>query len=331
MKEVPSSCNFLHNVLWETQGMDIIMKILITAVGRRVQLVKHLSQYFQVIGVDCSDIAPAAWHCDKFYRIPSVNNKSYIDMLLSICSKEKINVLLPLYEKEFFIIESSKKYFDDLGTYVMLSNKKVIEICNDKWKTYMFFVNNNIKTAESFLKAEKFIKYRFPLFIKPRVGMGSEYTYKINDEEELFFYYKRINEPIIQEYLEGDEYTFDCFCDSRGVPVSIVPRIRLEVRAGESSKTRIVRSNKLIDKAKEVCEKLNAIGPITIQGFKVNSEDIVFTEINSRIAGGVPITIEAGVCYGRLIESMVKGKELRQSIGEYRELTMLRYDEAVFV
>ena len=70
------------------------MNILILSAGTRNKVV----QYFKkavcndglVIATDCSNIAPAVYDADKFYRVPRMTEKGYIDVILDICKKEKI-------------------------------------------------------------------------------------------------------------------------------------------------------------------------------------------------------------------------------------------------
>jgi len=161
--------------------------------------------------------------------------------------------------------------------------------------------------------------------------MGSQHSYKISTKEELDFYYSRIHNPIIQSYIEGTEYTLDCICDNDSQVISVVPRMRIEVKAGEVQKSKTVNDMQIIQKGKEICEKLGYKGPLTIQCFKAGTGEILFTEINPRMGGGVPLTFEAGVEYGRIFADMVSGRKVEPIIGNFKELTMLRYDEAVFI
>lgn len=323
---------------------------MLTAVGKRVQLVRCLKKDFFVVGTDCSSLAPASGFCDLFYIVPQCNDKDYLNQIIELCQKYKIDVLLPLFEPEFVLLDSIRLKLQEIGTFLMLSHKNALEICNDKWKTYNFFVYNNIKAPKSVISikdTENLIENTenlvFPLFIKPRVGMGSVHTYKVNDIEELNFYSKNIKNPIIQEFIEGTEYTIDCICDQNERVVSIVPRERIEVKSGEVSKSRTWMDESLIDISKIICEKLKCIGPITIQCIKYATKDsgiystkdreagFYFTEINSRIGGGVPLSIEAGVEYGKFFSLMALNQDILPTIGQFKELTMLRYDDAVFL
>ena len=306
------------------------MKMLITAIGKRVQLIKYLKTSFEIIGTDYSALAPAIHFVDKFYQIPRCDAIQYPSELMDICRKEKVDILLPLFEQELEVLDSLRGRLEDIGTFLLLSGKNVLSLCNDKWDTYKFFEANHISTPKSFMNLMD-CPESFPLFIKPRVGMGSKNSIKVNNREELEFYYKRIENPIIQEFMDGIEYTMDCICDINGSPVSIVSRERLEVRAGEVSKSRTVKDKDLILATKNVCKKLKAMGPVTIQCIKAPGGDLKFTEINPRVGGGVPLSIEAGADYCSYFMNLAEGKALNLDIGNFKELTMLRYDEAVFL
>lgn len=312
------------------------MKVLFTAIGRRVQLINHFKEYHRVIGVDIKDLAPAKYFVDAFYKVPRWNDKDYIDILLNICEKEKVDMIIPLFEREFILLCENREKFQAIGTTLILSDKRIIEIFNDKWESYKFFISKNIDTPKTYSKQE-LKKYSFPLIIKPTDGAGSKNVFKVNNEKELNFFIDYIENPIIQEYVEGTEYTIDVICDLKGNVISIVPRQRIEVRAGEVSKGRTVKDHVIIEKTFELCSKLRIdentkpIGPLTIQCIVDLEGNIKFIEVNPRFGGGVPLTFEAGVSYAKILEKMVKGEKVQPIIGQFKELTMLRYDEAVFI
>lgn len=314
------------------------MKILITAIGKRVQLIKYLRKSCIVIGTDCGELAPSIGFVDKFYKVHKYYEEEYIEDLIKICKNEKIDLLIPLYEKEFLLLCKYREDFKKIGTILLLSNKEIIETCNDKWETYKFFIQNNIDTPVSYrkieiekiFKSEKKENIQFPLLIKPRDGMGSSNVFKLNSTKELNFFKEYVSDPIIQEYIDGKEYTIDVFCDLDGKAISIVPRERIEVRSGEVSKTKTVKNKEIINQVMKLCENLRGIGPLTIQCIVTKDKEIKFIEINPRFGGGVPLTFESGVDYGQFFNSIVEGKDIESIIGRFEEKTMLRYDEAVF-
>lgn len=315
------------------------MKILLTAIGKRVQLIKHLRKSSYVVGVDCGDLAPASLFIDKFYKIHRYDEKEYIEDLIKICKEEQIQLLIPIYEKEFMLLCENRNKFKSIGTILLLSEKNVIEFCNDKLETYKFFLQNNIDTPISYskneieliLKKDEKEKIQLPFIIKPRDGMGSSNVFKVNSIKELEFFKEYVDSPIIQQYVDGKEYTVDVLCDLNGKVISAVPRERIEVRSGEVCKSKVVHNKKIIDCTLDLCNKFKGIGPLTIQCIVTNNDEIKFIEINPRFGGGVPLTFECGVDYGKFLNMFVQGKEVKPIIGEFEEKTMLRYDEAVIL
>ena len=171
------------------------MNILLSCVGRRVYLVDYfkyeLGNRGLVCGADQSSFAPALKNCDKSFIVPSVHSNNYIDKLLNICKDNKINIIVSLNDLELPILARNKKLFLANGVNVIISDIEIIEICNDKWKTFQFVKSIGIPTPNSFLnpiKAIQSIRQKescFPLIVKPRLGSASFGLKVVNDIEEL--------------------------------------------------------------------------------------------------------------------------------------------------
>ncbi len=319
-----------------------MVNFLFTSIGRRVELVKHFCRWAEeqgnskIVSVDISSLAPASYFTHKHYSVPRFNDSQYIPALLEICEKENIRGLIPLLEPEFPVLSENRQRFEAIGTTLVLSSAKVLETCRDKYLTYRFFRSAGIATPKTYLPEEltdneMLSDNLFPLFIKPRSGMGSANTFKVYGKRELDFFLDYIPNPVVQEYIEGIEYTMDVLNDFTGTTIAVVPRERIEVRSGEVSKSRTVKDPELISLTIKVAEKLGGIGPLTIQAFKKTDGEIVFTEINPRFGGGVPLAIEAGVKYPELLSRIIIGKKVEPQVGEFKDgLYMLRYDDALY-
>jgi len=310
------------------------MNILLTAIGKRVQLISFLKKNFNIIGVDCSSINPAKHFVDVFFEVPSYQNESYVDALLKICKDTKIDGLIPLFEKEYSLLDRRRKEFHDLGVQVLLSNSFVLNICENKVRTYEFFLEQSIQTPKTWSKSEdvNISDDKSFFIIKPRDGMGSQGVYRAKNKEELNFFSKYVPNSMIQEFIQGTEYTIDVFCDHGGRVVSCVPRERLQVRAGEVSKSITRNHPRIIEEAVQICEKLGGIGPLTLQCIEDSKGDIYWIEINPRFGGGVPLSMEAGIDYGKMIKEWAEGKTVESQMGQFKpNLLMLRYDDAIFI
>lgn len=129
--------------------------------------------------------------------------------------------------------------------------------------------------------------------------MGSDGVYKINNLIELKFFKDYVKNGMVQQFIEGEEYTVDTLVDLEGKPIYVVPRKRLEVRAGEVVKSSTINDTKIIDETFKVIEHLNKLrdktgialsGPLTIQFFKKSNGEVYLLEINPRFGGGVPLS-----------------------------------------
>lgn len=317
------------------------VNVLITSAGRRGALVKCFKKSIRemencigkIISVDASPLAAALHLSDKHCIVPRILDPDYINILLNICKEENIKLVIPTIDTELLILSQNKKKFEKNGIRIAISDTKVIEICQDKLKTFNFFKENNIPTVETFLpkKIEKMRNLKYPLFIKPCKGSASINTHKINNRKELNFFIDYIDNPVIQEYAEGQEFTLDVLADLKGKVINVVPRERIEVRAGEINKGRTLKEQEIIKYGKIIVEKLGGIGPITIQCFK-KGDEIKFTEINPRFGGGYPLSFAAGANYPELLIRMVLEEKIAPRLGEFEEnLVMLRWEDAVFI
>ncbi|WP_404445292.1 ATP-grasp domain-containing protein [Sutcliffiella horikoshii] len=314
--------------------MDKI-NILFTSSGRRVSLINSFKELRDDVGkiitADRNNLVPTARISYKHYTIPSVNSENYIYELLNICKEENITLLVPLIDPELAILSKSLHFFEEIGVKVLVSSKELNEIADNKVKTYNFFKKNNILTPKVYNNYE-INDINYPIIVKPFDGSSSKGVTIVNNERELSFFREYISNAMIQEYVQGDEYTVDVMLDFSGNIIAIVPRLRIETRAGEVSKGQTVKDIEIINATKEVIEKLpGASGCITLQCFKKDDGSIVFIEINPRFGGGVPLSIGAGANFALWTIQLLKGDPIEYDSTWKENVTMLRYDNAIFI
>lgn len=316
--------------------MDI--NILILSVGRRVELIKCFKEAAKIkniksniVTADISKTAPAIYFGDKNYIVPRIGEEGYLESIIDICNKEDIKLIVPTIDTELRILSEYKEFIEEeTNAKVLVSNKRVIDICRNKKNTNKFFEENNFGVpSEITLNDIKEGKYKFPLFIKPLDGSSSINAFKVNNEKELSFFNEYITKPIIQEFIEGKEYTIDAFIDFDGKPITIVPRERVAIRSGEISKGKIIKDRDLINEVKKVIEILKPIGHITFQCMKT-IDGIKFIEINPRFGGGAPMSIKAGANSPLNLYKLLLGEKLDYNEDYIDNMIALRFDDSIF-
>ncbi len=316
--------------------------ILFTCIGRRVSLLKsfksaagRMGLTTEIIGTERTQLSPALQLCDYKYIVNGVKHAGYVTQLLEIVKKKKVKLLVPTVDLDLKVLAKNKQKFKELGCLVLVSDPKVIDVCQDKRKTYRFMIQNGFDTPVTITagKALEEQKFNGPYFIKPWDGYASRGAAKVKSRDELVFYANTIPNPICQELIIGTEYTCDVYVGFDMKAKCVVPRKRIEVRAGEVSKAKIEKNKRIMSKAAELVEALGAgPGVITIQLFLSKGGRIEFIEINPRFGGGVPLSIKAGANFPKWILQELTGIEPRVKFDSYKNgLTMLRYDSEVWI
>ncbi len=283
---------------------------------------------------DSNPWAPAACVADRAHGLPSVNSLEYVPALLKIVRKQKIDLLIPLIDSELTQIANRRDAFASAGCCAVISSPEVVGICRDKLLTYAFLRGQGIDTPKTW-KAQDVLgrmHHRFPYFLKPRSGSAGAGGHKISGPDDLRAMAPYLGDGIIQEFIDGVEYTLDVYTGFDGVPRCVVPRERMEVRGGEVVQARTCKRDAIIKAGLRVVEALKACrGVITLQLFLERSGRIVVIEINPRFGGGVPLAIEAGADFPRWLLAEWLGRRLRIRVDQFRDrLVMMRYHQSFF-
>jgi len=302
--------------------------ILRSAVGclSAMALINELKkEKVKVIGTDCSPLSAGLSLCDKGYVVPRGDDPRFLVEIFKVCDMEKPDAILSGPEEEILVLSKNKRLFAERNILLLCPDYDTVKICADKVETYKVFKNHGIPTPEIYSKEN----IKFPCIIKPRFGRGGREIFRAKDVYELEFYSKKVTNPITQGFVEGTEYTVDTFADLEGNPLSIVPRIRLQVESGISVKGMTVYDEEIISYCQKIVKELRLIGPSCIQCIR-GDKGLKFTEINSRFGGGSILSIKADPTIIHNLIKIVKGEAPMPSNGFKEGLTMLRYYSEVF-
>ncbi len=316
--------------------------VLLTSAGRRVSLLRGFQRALSGLGVqgkviatDLRRTAPAMHVADASELVPRVTSAGYIDALRDVCRRHGVKLVVPLIDTELHLLAPHREAFAADGIEVLVSSTEVTQLCLDKRNTREFFERIGVATPRLFdagkLLADPDAKY--PFFLKPADGSSSVGATRIDSREELAFHSKHTRNAIVQELITGDEYTLDVLAGFDGRTRCVVPRLRMETRAGEISKGVTVKDAALMEAGRRVVDALGgARGCITVQCFYTAGRPPVFIEINPRFGGGFPLAAAAGADYPRWILEWLLGREPQIALDGWDDGTvMLRYDDAVFI
>lgn len=311
------------------------VNVLFTSVANKVSLVENFKKAYKnlnilgkVIGVDVDPYSAGLYFSDKGYVVPVLGDPVFSASLKKICKKENISLIIPTRDEDLLYFSKNRNDYEKEGVKVAVSSFNAVITCADKWKFYLFLKkHHNIVAIKTWNKITSEIE--FPCIIKPKQGKGSKGVLVVEDLCSL----KKIDlrENIIQERVEGVEYTVDYFADFESRPVSIVPRIRQKIEQGESKVAITKYDKEMISLTKKICLSLGLIGHNTVQCFKQKNGGIKFLEINPRFGGGAPLGIVAGCKSPEFLLKLISGQVVKPNFNFIDNLVMIRYSQDIFV
>lgn len=305
------------------------INILFTSVGRRSYLIDYfrvaLNGKGKIYATNNNELATGLLAADQWVISPDIYDETYISFLLQFCKEHKIKILISLFDVDLPVLAENKSKFQEIGVKVIVSEPEVISICNDKWETHTFLREHGLNTPKTHLDIEEALteisqgNLYFPLIVKPRWGMGSIAVHEVRNEEELHFFYSRIQEEIknsylryessqsinesvlIQEKLRGQEYGLDVINNLNAQYQTTIVKKKLAMRSGETDIAEVVDKSALKELGKQLSSKLKHIGNMDVDIFVTDADEAYVLELNARFGGGYPFSHMAGVDLPRAI------------------------------
>lgn len=318
------------------------MNILILAAGTRNKIVQYFKRALDgegnVIATDASELGPAIYDADKYYIVPNITTPGYIDTILDICKKERIDGVLSLIDPELSLLADNQERFEAVGTQVIGSSYELCEISLDKMQMYQWLSDHGYSCARSWMNKNTFYKeveagtVSYPVFIKPYRGSASISISKVFDKETVDILFDHEGDLMIQEFLNGQEIGADVYIDMiSGEVVSIFTKKKIKMRAGETDKAVSFKDNKLFELIERFVIEAGYRGQIDIDIFDVNGQYYI-SEVNPRFGGGYPHAYESGCDHMKMILKNLKGKQNERNIGNYLDgIYMMKYNEVKII
>lgn len=313
------------------------MRIFISAGGTVTaqSLIKALREDgragFIAIG-DMDELNATKTFVDEFVRLPAADSPDFAERCLSAARDLRIELFIPLIvEREFLPLEAIRSSFEALGCRLLVPARATILNTADKLTFASFLDSLGIPGPRTWAYAPELHPERFPVYLKPRRGSGSVGTMRVDSEHTLHEAARGRSDLIVQEAVDGTEFTVDCFAAEPGRVVAAVPRERIAIKAGVSVKGRTYRHPLIEQIAAEVVEKSGLAGPANVQGMLKADGGFSIIEMNPRFSGTLALTTASGINFAALLLDSVEGKPVPDLRGTHKAgVTMVRYWSEVF-
>lgn len=280
----------------------------------------------KIVATDSTSLSPGFFMAEVNEILPEADAHYYLQRLYEIVKKHNVGILMPSSGYDIYPYSENREALAKIGATAVVSDRDALEICRDKILTYKKMSG---KYNLPFTTADASKVKSFPVIAKPRYGKGSRDVIKINNEADLKYVASNFGNTIFQEFLPGVEYTVDVLNDMNKKPIIAVPRIRLQTKAGISTKGRIVRDADLEINCMNIARDARIRGPCCIQMKESSEGQLQLVEINSRLGGGTIFSTLAGANFPKMILDLLQGTEIMPP--KISEITVVRYYEEIVI
>lgn len=290
----------------------------------------RISKNIFLLGTDIRKTSNAHF-LDKFEQIPdpTKDSKQYINKIIFLCKKYKINFIIPCSENE--CIEISRHYDKLLKLNINTSVSKfdVTKILIDKHKLFSVLKKNHIDVGnwypiDNFKNLEKISKIMgYPkrkLIIKPRKGSGSKgvvilnskikkFQYLLNDvkrfcgsgslkaiKRELNRRKKNFSNYFIMPYYNDKTFDVDCLAKN-GAMKLCVPRLRTYVNplSPTNQGCKITSNRLIINYCKKIIKALKIDGVCDFDIILRKNKKPQIIDASCRLSGSSTASLSVGL------------------------------------
>ena len=321
---------------------------------------KNGERNIRIIGVDMNEKSNGRRLVDVFYQVPAARDDGYIDAILKICDKEKIDIVMPLVTRELVKYAQSRQLFADRNIVLSVDDLEPLKIINNKanllmkmrelgMETPAFKV---VSTADEVESAVYELGYpNNAVCVKGAEGNGSRGVRIIDPAKSLYdlFFNEKPNsmyisfeelmrtlreknaipQMLVMEYLPGQEYGVDALCD-HGRILYIAGRYNYAVSSSIPQGCILENRKEPFAIAEEIIEKLSITGNINFDFIYDKNGDPRLIEINPRLSATIASYAPAGINFPylrlkQLLGEPIEGLKLQEGIMMQR-----RYSEVFF-
>ncbi|MCW3034391.1 MAG: carbamoyl-phosphate synthase large subunit [Solirubrobacteraceae bacterium] len=301
--------------------------ILLTAAGKRYDIVSCFARLTRTIVADASPLAPAQYAAQVRETVPRMDDPGYVPALAAICERYGVGAVLPLTDLDIEILARAR----EAGTLpALVPSAEVAAATYDKYETHRLLGALGLPSPPTVLPDDDLAAIDYPVMVKPRRGSGARSIHLARDEREARFFVDYVAEPVmVQQAMNGPEISIDCLGDGDGRCLNAIPRTMIESRGGESIKGTVIEDAEMVALGRLVVEALGLRGPATIQVFRDADTGLGITDVNTRFGGAFPAPVYAalpGRTYPELIVAMAAGRTIEPHVGEFNAgMTFTRY------
>lgn len=278
-----------------------------TEIGREIYLSLRNEKNINLVlaGVDYD--SHARHYACEYHVVPDVTHQDGLPVLQALVVQESIDYIFPAHDDALLFLSENREV---LSATVLCPSQETCRITRFKSKTYQA-LKGAVPLPAVFNDPKEIAHW--PVFVKPDRGQGAQGALRVDTPERLASIRAERNDLIICEYLNGEEFTVDCFSDRVQGLLFCQPRVRSRIRAGIAMTSALVSLPEVETYARAISQRLQLYGAWFFQLKRSASGMLTLLEVAPRIAGTMALNRANGINFAMLTlyESMRVNVSLR--------------------
>lgn len=283
-----------------------------------------------VVAVDADPLAAGFALADDDALVAPAASEQFLADLCEATKRFGADVVICTVAEEMLALAGREEELAEVGAAIWLPPRACVATCLDKLVFAQVLGTAGVRTPPTALPRDA-AAIPGPWIVKPRAGRGSRDVYAVDFRSHLRAAVARVEGAIVQTRVTGREFTADVLVERDGSVACVVPRWRLEVKGGISTKGRTFASHAVTGAVAATVKVLGLRAAANVQGFVHDDGGVTVIEANPRLSGGLPLAQAAGADFvGELVRA-TRGERLRPERLQYTSgVTMRRYFEEIF-
>jgi len=312
--------------------------VLVTGAGgtggmASIQALQRTTE-FTVVGADMNPKAVGLYAADDAVMVPPATEDGWGEQMRDHIVEYDVDVVLPLIDEEVAQISDIRSAAPE--TAFVAPTAQFVKKCLDKYRLMTELDAAGITVPETWTVEEALDldERAYPLVFKPRTERGGRGVRIVESpdalREELAGATRSRENLLVQEYVDGVEFTTSVVCTTGNDVLSVVPKEA--VQKDRSTVHGVTRDSPAVTSScRQIADRFKPSGPINVQQICDNDGVPHVIEINPRFSSSACLTVAAGVNELDLLIRDSLNLPYEAPDGFESDLHMFRYTDQLFV
>ena len=233
---------------------------------------------------------------DRRHQLPWASDPDFVGKMIDLCRRLDVNLLVPSVDEELLTLARNTDVL--APTRLLLPEADYVETMLDKLHMIRSLSEKKIPVPLSRTLADDLKELRFPCISKPRNGRGSRDVRVLNSIADAMSLKASLGDAagktLVQDKIEGVEYTVQMVADAKGRLRAIVP-VRIGIKRGITIRAETEAEPRVITACRAIHQAIPTGGCYNIQLMLTVTGEVLPFEINPRVSTTLCLVVAADI------------------------------------